>query len=185
MAAVMELRTQYKAVYEEKHSIKLGFMSFFVKASIEALKAFPQVNAEVRGTDIVYKNYFDIGIAVGAGKGLVVPVLRNAERMGFAEIELAIADFGNARPGRDEAIDEAADRLIASGRLTHDVSARLNWNYGRELRVEGSDGNSYTDAIFLIGNKLVQLKVIYPLSSSQAAGSSGIHYFQQAMRLLS
>ena len=98
---------------------------------------------------------------------------------------VAIADFGNARPDHDQAIDEAADRLIASGRLTHDVSARLNWNYGRELRVEGSDGNSYTDAIFLIGNKLVQLKVIYPLNNSQAAGSSGIHYFQQAVRLLS
>jgi len=98
---------------------------------------------------------------------------------------VAIADFGNARPGRDEAIDEAADRLIASGRLTHDVSARLNWNYGRELRVEGNDGNSYTDAIFLIGSKLVQLKVIYPLNNSQGTGNSGIHYFQQAVRLLS
>ena len=94
------------------------------------------------------------------------------ERVYSAESEgvtylVAIADFGNARPGRDEAIDEAADRLIASGRLTHDVSARLNWNYGRELRVEGTDGNSYTDAIFLIGSKLVQLKVIYPLNNSQ------------------
>ena len=69
--------------------------------------------------------------------------------------------------------------------MTHDVSARLNWNYGRELRVEGTDGNSYTDAIFLIGSKLVQLKVIYPLNNSQVAGSSGIHYFQQAVRLLS
>jgi hypothetical protein len=111
------------------------------------------------------------------------------ERVYSAESEgvtylVAIADFGNARPGRDEAIDEAAKRLIASGRLTHDVSARLNWNYGRELRVEGSDGNSYTDAIFLIGRKLVQLKVIYPLNNSQVAGSSGIHYFQQAVRLL-
>ena len=97
---------------------------------------------------------------------------------------VAIADFGGANPNGDEAIDEAADRLIAMGRLTHDVSARLNWNYGRELRVEGADGTSYTDAIFLIGNKLVQLKVIYPRHNSDAAGSAGIHYFQQAVRLL-
>ena len=97
---------------------------------------------------------------------------------------VAIADFGGARPDRDEAIDEAADRLMAMGRLTHDVSARLNWNYGRELRVEGFDGNSYTDAIFLIGNKLLQLKVIYPVRSPESPGSAGIHYFQQAVRLL-
>jgi hypothetical protein len=111
------------------------------------------------------------------------------ERIYSAESEgvmymVAIADFGSARPDSDRAIDEAANRLIATGRLTHDVSARLNWNYGRELRVEATDGNSYTDAIFLIGSKLVQLKVIYPLNNSQAAGSSGIHYFQQAVRLL-
>jgi len=97
---------------------------------------------------------------------------------------VSIADFGTARPDTDEAIDEAARHLIAMGRLTHDVSARLNWNYGRELRVEGMDGNSYTDAIFLIDNRLVQLKVIYPLTNPQSAGSSGIHYFQQAVRLL-
>ncbi len=95
-----------------------------------------------------------------------------------------IADFAGARPDRDQAIDEAADRLMAIGRLTHDVSARLNWNYGRELRVEGPDGTSYTDAIFLIGNKLLQLKVIYPVQNSDPAGNAGIHYFQQAVRLL-
>jgi hypothetical protein len=97
---------------------------------------------------------------------------------------VSIADFGRARPNTDQAIDEAADRLVAMGRLTHDVSARLNWNYGRELRVEATDGNSYTDAIFLIDNRLVQLKVIYPVNNPQSAGSSGIHYFQQAVRLL-
>ena len=97
---------------------------------------------------------------------------------------VAVADFTDARPNRDEAIDEAADRLMAMGRLTHDVSARLNWNYGRELRVEGADGTSYTDAIFLIGNKLLQLKVIYPVQNSDPSGSAGIHYFQQAVRLL-
>lgn len=107
-----------------------------------------------------------------------------AAQSGGVTYIVSLADFGSARPDTDQAIDEAADRLIAMGRLTHDVSARLNWNYGRELRVEGSDGNSYTDAIFLIDRKLVQLKVIYPLNNPQSAGSSGIHYFQQAVRLL-
>ena len=111
------------------------------------------------------------------------------ERVYSAESEgvayaVTVADFTGARPDTDRAIDEAAGQLIAMGRLTHDVSARLNWNYGRELRVEGADGKSYTDAIFLIGDKLVQLKVIYPLNNSDAAGSAGIHYFQQAVRLL-
>jgi 2-oxoglutarate dehydrogenase E2 component (dihydrolipoamide succinyltransferase) len=93
MTAVMALRQQYREPFEKKYSIKLGFMSFFVKASIESLKLIPQVNAEVRGTDIVYRNYYDIGIAIGGGRGLVVPVLRHAERMSFAEIERAIDDF--------------------------------------------------------------------------------------------
>jgi 2-oxoglutarate dehydrogenase E2 component (dihydrolipoamide succinyltransferase) len=93
MTAVMALRRQYRESFEKKYSIKLGFMSFFVKASIEALKLIPQVNAEVRGTDIVYRNYYDIGIAIGGGRGLVVPVLRHAERLSFAEIERAIGDF--------------------------------------------------------------------------------------------
>ncbi len=100
MSAVMALRGQHKQAYLDRYGIKLGFMSFFVKATIEALKAFPAVNAEVRGTDIVYRNYFDIGVAVGGGKGLVVPILRNAEAMSFAEIELTIADYGRrAREG--------------------------------------------------------------------------------------
>ncbi|MEZ6190786.1 MAG: 2-oxoglutarate dehydrogenase complex dihydrolipoyllysine-residue succinyltransferase [Phycisphaerales bacterium] len=94
MTAVMDLRNQYKDSFQKKYDIKLGFMSFFTKAVIDALKQFPAVNAEVRGTDIVYKDYYDIGIAVGTGKGLVVPVLRNAERMSFAEVEKAIAGFG-------------------------------------------------------------------------------------------
>jgi 2-oxoglutarate dehydrogenase E2 component (dihydrolipoamide succinyltransferase) len=93
MAAVMSLREKHQARFQEKYQVKLGFMSFFVKAAIDALKLVPQVNAEIRGNDIVYRNYFDIGVAVGSGKGLVVPVLRQAERMSFAEIELAIADF--------------------------------------------------------------------------------------------
>jgi 2-oxoglutarate dehydrogenase E2 component (dihydrolipoamide succinyltransferase) len=93
LGAVQQLRQEAKASFLETHGIKLGLMSFFVRATLEALKAFPVVNAEVRGTDIVYKNHYDIGIAVGGGRGLVVPVLRNVERLGFAAIERAITDF--------------------------------------------------------------------------------------------
>jgi 2-oxoglutarate dehydrogenase E2 component (dihydrolipoamide succinyltransferase) len=93
MFAVMALRHEHQEAFTKKYGIKFGIMSFFVKAAIDALKLVPQVNAEVRGTDIVYKNYYDIGVAVGSGRGLVVPVLRNAERLSFAEIEQAIADF--------------------------------------------------------------------------------------------
>ncbi|MCC7479752.1 2-oxoglutarate dehydrogenase complex dihydrolipoyllysine-residue succinyltransferase [bacterium] len=94
MSNVMALRKQYQESFTAKHGVKLGFMSFFIKAAIEALKQFPQVNAEIRGTNIVYKNYYDIGIAVGGGKGLLVPVIRAADRMSFAELELTIGDFG-------------------------------------------------------------------------------------------
>ena len=94
MGAVMELRKTHQEAFQEKYGIKLGFMSFFVKATIEALKMIPSVNAEIRGNDVVYKNFYDIGVAVGGGKGLAVPVIRNAERLGFAEVEQAIADFG-------------------------------------------------------------------------------------------
>jgi len=93
MTEVMNLRKQYQDQFVQKYGLKLGFMSFFVKAVIDALRLIPQVNAEVRGTDIIYRNYFDIGVAVGGGKGLVVPILRNAERMSFAQIELAIGEF--------------------------------------------------------------------------------------------
>jgi 2-oxoglutarate dehydrogenase E2 component (dihydrolipoamide succinyltransferase) len=93
MTSVLSLRKEHGEAFQKKYNVKLGFMSFFVKASIDALKQFPAVNAEVRGTDIVYHNYFDIGVAIGSGKGLVVPVLRNVERMSFAEIEMAIGDF--------------------------------------------------------------------------------------------
>ncbi|HHY84313.1 MAG TPA: 2-oxoglutarate dehydrogenase complex dihydrolipoyllysine-residue succinyltransferase [Verrucomicrobia bacterium] len=99
MSAVVALRKEYGEAFQKKFGVKLGFMSFFVKASVDALKQFPVVNAEVRGTDIVYRNYYDIGVAIGGGKGLVVPVLRRAERMSFAEIEMAIGDF--ARRARE------------------------------------------------------------------------------------
>jgi 2-oxoglutarate dehydrogenase E2 component (dihydrolipoamide succinyltransferase) len=94
MSAVMELRKQYQDQFTKKYGLKLGFMSFFVKAAIEALKEFPAVNSEVHDRSIVYKNYYDIGVAVGGGKGLVVPVIRNADRLGFAEVEQTIGDFG-------------------------------------------------------------------------------------------
>ena len=94
MSAVMALRKQHQEAFQARYQVKLGFMSFFVKAVVEALKQSPAVNAEVRGSDIVYRNYYDIGIAVGGGKGLVVPVLRNAERLSFAEVEQKVADFG-------------------------------------------------------------------------------------------
>ena len=93
MSAVMEVRKEQQEGFQAKYGVKLGIMSFFVKASIDALKLVPQLNAEIRGDQIVYKNYHDIGIAVATDRGLVVPVLRNAERMSFAEIEKGIADF--------------------------------------------------------------------------------------------
>ena len=93
MSAVMELRKRYKDLFLERNGIKLGFMSFFVKAAVDALQTVPAVNARVDGTQIIYRKYQDIGIAVGGGRGLVVPVLRNAESMSLAAIELAIADF--------------------------------------------------------------------------------------------
>lgn len=95
MSSVMNLRKEHQDAFKEKYGIKLGFMSFFVKAAVEALKVTPQVNAEVRGTNIVYKNYYDIGVAVGGGKGLVVPIIRRAERLSFADIEKKIADYGS------------------------------------------------------------------------------------------
>ena len=95
MSAVMQLRRDYRDAFEKKHGVKLGFMGFFVKAAVQALKDIPAVNAEIDGEDIVYKNYYHIGIAVGTERGLVVPVLRDADRMSLAEIETAIADFGD------------------------------------------------------------------------------------------
>ncbi len=93
MQPVMNLRNKYKDQFAEKHGVKLGFMSFFAKASCEALRRYPSVNAEIRGNDVVYRHYCDIGIAIGGGKGLVVPVLRNVEKMSFAEIERTIGEY--------------------------------------------------------------------------------------------
>ena len=94
MKAVIDLRNRYKDKFEKEHGVKLGFMSFFVKAAVAALKRYPVVNASVDGKDIVYHGYFDIGIAVGSPRGLVVPILRNADQLNIAEIEKTIADFG-------------------------------------------------------------------------------------------
>lgn len=93
MLPVMDLRSKYKDAFEKKHGVKLGFMSFFAKASVEALRRFPLINAQVQGNDIVYHNYCDIGIAIGGGKGLVVPVLRSVENMSFAQVERQIGHF--------------------------------------------------------------------------------------------
>jgi 2-oxoglutarate dehydrogenase E2 component (dihydrolipoamide succinyltransferase) len=94
MAPVIEMRKKYQERFEKEYATRLGFMSFFVKASVHALKRYPVVNASIDGTDIVYHGYFDIGVAVGSPRGLVVPILRDADRMSFAEIEKKIADFG-------------------------------------------------------------------------------------------
>lgn len=101
MAPVMEMRKRFQEKFEKEHGVKLGFMSFFVKAAVHALKKFPILNASVDGNDIVYHGYFDIGIAVGSPRGLVVPILRNADQMSFADIEKKIAEFGQkAKDGK-------------------------------------------------------------------------------------
>jgi 2-oxoglutarate dehydrogenase E2 component (dihydrolipoamide succinyltransferase) len=100
MSAVMHLRAQYKDQFEKRHGVKLGFMGFFVRACVAALKEIPAVNAEIDGTDLIYKNYYHIGVAVGTEKGLVVPVVRDADAKSLADIEKTISDFGRrARDG--------------------------------------------------------------------------------------
>ena len=101
MKPMMDLRSRYKDQFEKTHGVRLGFMSFFTKAAIEALKRFPSVNASIDGNDIIYHNYYDIGIAIGSPRGLVVPILRNAEQMGMADIEGAIKGYaGKAKEGK-------------------------------------------------------------------------------------
>ena len=118
MSAVMALRNQYRDLFEKKHGVKLGFMGFFVKACVQALKEIPAVNAEIDGADLVYKNYYHIGVAVGTDRGLVVPVVRDADAMSLAEIEKSIADLGKrARDG------DAQDRRDA-GRHVHHLQRR-------------------------------------------------------------
>jgi 2-oxoglutarate dehydrogenase E2 component (dihydrolipoamide succinyltransferase) len=101
MSRVIAIREKHGDAFLERHGVKLGFMSFFVKASVEALRAFPTVNAEIRGNEIVYKDHYDIGVAVGGGKGLVVPVLHDADRLGFADVEKRIGELAKkARENR-------------------------------------------------------------------------------------
>jgi 2-oxoglutarate dehydrogenase E2 component (dihydrolipoamide succinyltransferase) len=106
MAPVIEMRKRYQERFEKEHGTRLGFMSFFVKAAVHALKRFPVVNASIDGTDIVYHGYFDIGVAVGSPRGLVVPILRDADRMSFAEIEKKIGDVGKRAQDGKLAIEE-------------------------------------------------------------------------------
>ena len=106
MSAIMSLRNRYKDAFEKHHGIKLGFMSFFVKATVAALKELPAVNAEIDGTDIIYKNHYDIGVAVGTDKGLVVPVLRDADVLSLAGIEKGIGDLGRAARDGDLTLDQ-------------------------------------------------------------------------------
>lgn len=106
MQPVKELRDKYKDAFEKKHQVKLGFMSFFVKAAVEALKRFPEINASIDGDDIVYHGYFDIGIAVGSARGLVVPIIRNVDHLGMADIEATISDFGRRAQAGKIGLDE-------------------------------------------------------------------------------
>ncbi|HEX7218136.1 MAG TPA: 2-oxoglutarate dehydrogenase complex dihydrolipoyllysine-residue succinyltransferase [Burkholderiales bacterium] len=106
MAPVIEMRKRYQERFEKEHGVRLGFMSFFIKAAVHALKRFPLVNASIDGTDIVYHGYFDIGVAVGSPRGLVVPILRDADRMSFAEVEKKIGDFGKRAQDGKLAIEE-------------------------------------------------------------------------------
>jgi 2-oxoglutarate dehydrogenase E2 component (dihydrolipoamide succinyltransferase) len=117
MSEIMAARAKYKDNFEKKHGVKLGFMSFFVKACVNALKEIPNVNAEIEGEDIIYKNFYDVGIAVGTDKGLVVPVVRNADRMGLAEIEREIGELGaRARDGQLKLEDlQGATFTISNG----------------------------------------------------------------------
>ncbi|MEO0730796.1 MAG: 2-oxo acid dehydrogenase subunit E2, partial [Pseudomonadota bacterium] len=106
MTNIMAMRSQYKDQFEKRHGVKLGFMGFFVKACVQALADIPAVNAEIDGNDIIYKNYYHVGVAVGTDKGLVVPVIREADRMSLAEIEMQIADFGQRARNGKLGIDE-------------------------------------------------------------------------------
>jgi len=103
---VMEMRKRFQEKFEKEHGVKIGFMSFFVKAAVHALKKYPVLNASVDGSDIVYHGYFDIGIAVGSPRGLVVPIIRNADQLSFAQLEKTIADFGKRAGEGKLSLDE-------------------------------------------------------------------------------
>jgi 2-oxoglutarate dehydrogenase E2 component (dihydrolipoamide succinyltransferase) len=106
MKPVMELRSRYKEAFEQKHGVKLGFSSFFIKAAVAALQKFPAVNASIDGTDVIYHDYYDIGVAIGSERGLVVPVIRDADQLSFADIEKRIADFAARAKNGKLALEE-------------------------------------------------------------------------------
>jgi len=106
MSAVIQLRKRYKEPFLKRHGVKLGFMSFFVKAACEALQEFPAVNAEIDGDEVIYKHYYDVGVAVGGGKGLVVPIIRHADQRSFADIEVTIGDLGRRAQANKLTLDE-------------------------------------------------------------------------------
>jgi 2-oxoglutarate dehydrogenase E2 component (dihydrolipoamide succinyltransferase) len=106
LTAINELRASHKERFEKAHGVKLGFMSFFVKAAVAALKKFPIVNASIEGTDVIYHEYYDVGVAVSTDRGLVVPVVRNADKLGFADIERQIADYGSRARSGSLTLDE-------------------------------------------------------------------------------
>ena len=108
MTALMEMRSSYQDSFEKKNGVRLGYMSFFVKAAIDALKGYPAVNAEIEGNEIIYKNYYNIGVAVGTSQGLVVPVLKSADLMSFGQTEMAIAEFGKKAKDGDISISDMA-----------------------------------------------------------------------------
>ena len=148
MSAVMEARSRYRDLFEKKHGIRLGFMAFFVKACALAAKDVPAVNGSIEGDEIIYHDYFDVSIAVSAPKGLVVPVVRNAQALSFADIEKTIADYGKrAKEGNIEAVDEQLTLLkelkkptvftteLASIRLHATQAARQGKNRAAELRI--------------------------------------------------
>ena len=133
MSQAMALRREFQEQFQQKYGIKLGFMSFFVKAAIEALKLVPQVNAEIRGTNIVYRNYHDIGVAVGGGKGLVVPIIQNAERLSFAEVELKIADFAKRAKDNQLKLEELVSREIGVDGINDAFTAMEQGEVARSL----------------------------------------------------
>jgi len=147
MGPVMELRKQYKELFEKKHGVKLGFMGFFAKAVCHALKEIPAVNAEIDGTDIVYKNYAHIGVAVGTDKGLVVPVVRDADQMSIAEIEQEIGNLGRkARDGKlgmDVGMHKIEERpVVRNGEVTTAMMMYLALSYDHRI-VDGKEAVTF------------------------------------------
>ena len=131
MGAAMALRTEYRDAFEKRHGVRLGFMSFFVKACVAALKEFPAVNAEIEGEEVIYKHFVHMGIAVGGPSGLVVPVLRDADRMGFAEIEKRIGDFGRRARHQTSSISRrgsSTPSFTRTRKLTASFPSTMRWS---------------------------------------------------------